>query len=214
MPDFATVVNELITAYPDALAVAVFDSNGKIAYQTSNWDVSADVDRLLQAWKSQNAQFVHLQGVKYSMLQCVNERLIATNFGKQGHLVGASTPDLSFRIIAYISPEAQGWNQAAYPTVARAAAMLSGGSSISEAAHIDAKPSGNVAGPERTQSAPAPAAPSIDPGLKAEIDGFLQWIKDPQGLSGYIEYYLNANDMNVIPKLATVYNEFRKIFNF
>jgi hypothetical protein len=214
MPDFATVVNELITAYPDALAVAVLDLNGKIVYQTSNWDVSADVERLMQAWRSTSAQFVHVQGVKYSILQCVTERLIATNFGKQGHLVGASTPDQSFRIIAYISPEAQGWNQAAYPTIARAAAMLAGGSSISEAARIEAKSSGNTGGVQGAKGAPAPVAPSIDPALKTEIDGFLQWIKDPQGLSGYIEYYLNANDMNVIPKLAAVYNEFRKIFNF
>lgn len=212
MPDFQTIVNELIAAYPDALAVAILDSNGKIVYQTSNWDISSDVDRLMQAWRSGNAQFVHLQGVKYSMLQCVAERLIATNFGKQGHLVGASTPDQSYRVVAYISPEAQGWNQMAYPTVARAAAMLSGASSISEASHIDAHGTGGA--PTGGYSTATPAASNVNPQLKAEIEGFLQWIKDPQGLSGYIEYYLNANDMNVIPKLAAVYNEFRRIFNF
>jgi hypothetical protein len=161
MPDFQMIVNELIAAYPDALAVAVLDSNGKLVFQTSNWDISADVDRLMQAWRSGNAQFVHVQGVKYSMLQCVAERLVATNFGKQGHLVGASTPDQSYRVVAYISPEAQGWNQLAYPTVARAAAMLSGASSISEAAHIDAHGTGGASVVSSTSA--TPIASSVNP---------------------------------------------------
>ena len=63
-------------------------------------------------------------------------------------------------------------------------------------------------------AAPAPAAARVDPSLKQEIDGFLQWIKDPNGLSGYISYYLQQNDPNVIAKLAKAYNDFRQVFGF
>jgi hypothetical protein len=59
-----------------------------------------------------------------------------------------------------------------------------------------------------------PAQSSVDPALKAEIDAFLSWIKDPNGLAGYIAYYLQNNDTYTISRLAEIYNEFRRIFNF
>lgn len=216
MVDYETVVNELINNYPDALAVAVIDESGNIAYQTDNWDISEDLSRLLSSWRGGSAQFVKVQGVKYSILQCVQERLVATNFGKQGHLVGAATSDGSYRIVAYISPDAQGWHHMAYPSIARAVDMFVGGSSISQASTIVPQPGtgagGEVGGGAAQQGGTAGA--SVDPALKEEIEGFLQWIKDPDGLAGYISYYLNNNDTDIISKLANVYNEFRRIFNF
>lgn len=220
MADYEAVVNELISAYPDALAVTVIDETGSIAYQTDNWDISDDLGRLVSSWRSGSSQFVKVQGVKYSILQCVPERLVATNFGKQGHLVGAATPDGSYKMVAYISPDAEGWNHAAYPSIARAVSMLVGGSSISQASKIEPQPGtgpgGGVSGGGGQAAGGQAAAPAagVDPALKQEIDGFLQWIKDPEGLSGYISYYLNNNDAAVISKLAAVYNEFRRIFNF
>jgi len=214
MVDPSAVIQSLIEFYPDCLAAAIFNASGQIEFQTSNWDISADVQRLLQSWKSGSAQFVNVQGIKYSMLQCTPERLIATNFGKQGHLVGATTPDISHYVVGYINPNAEAWNHAAYPAVARAAAMLAGGSAISQAGSFEGGGGGGGGAAMSQGGAPAPQKAAIDPALKAEIEGFLQWIRDPQGLQGYIAYFLQANDYNVIQKLAAVYNEFRRIFNF
>jgi len=210
MVDYETAVNNLFSNYPDAIAAAIIDGGGNIVYSTSNWDIKDDKDKLLNSWKSGNAQFVMLQGVKYSILQCVPERLIATNFSKQGHLIGASTPDQQYKMIVYISPDAQGWQHVAYPMVARAVAMLVGASSISETASINVNAKQNSYNSQIVNS----SGTNVDPVLKAEIESFLQWIRDPQGLAGYIEYYLSQNNYDIIQKLASVYNDFRRIFNF
>ena len=60
---------------------------------------------------------------------------------------------------------------------------------------------------------PAPVAgKSIDPQLKGEIQSFLEWIKDGEGLSGYINYYLQQNNAHIISELSKIYNELRQIF--
>jgi len=54
--------------------------------------------------------------------------------------------------------------------------------------------------------------PSIDPYLKAEVEGFLEWIKNPQGLTSYLLSSLQENDPYKISKLAEIYNELYRIF--
>ena len=58
----------------------------------------------------------------------------------------------------------------------------------------------------------APSQPTVDPYLKAEIEAFLQWINNPQGLAGYISYVLQQNDQVRISKLAELYNELYHLF--
>ncbi len=57
-----------------------------------------------------------------------------------------------------------------------------------------------------------PTYPSIDPNLRVEIESFLQWIRDPNGLSSYISFYLSQNDFEMISKLAEIYGELYRIF--
>ena len=85
--------------------------------------------------------------------------------------------------------------------------MLSGGSHSSGV---------SVAGVSQSASlgAAQPGQSSVDPALKTEIEAFLSWIKDPQGLPGYVSYYLQNNETYTISQLAQIYNEFRRIFNF
>jgi hypothetical protein len=207
MVDYASVIRTLVQDYPDALAVVIVDSSGHVKGSTDNWDVSRDIPRVLSSWRMGNAQFVMLQDVKYSIIQMEPERLIATNFKRQGHLVGASSPSSNEFIIAYISPDAEAWNHTAYPSVARAAAMLSGASHTTGV---------TVSGVTQSASlgAAQPGGTSLDPALIAEIDAFLSWIRDPQGLPGYVSYYLQGNETYTISRLAEIYNDFRRIFNF
>lgn len=207
MVDYASVVNTLIQDYPDAVAVVVVDSSSNILYCTDNWDVRKDISRVMSSWRMGNAQFIMMQDVKYSVIQMKPERLIATNFKRQGHLVGACAPGGENFIIAYISPDADSWNHTAYPSIVRAAAMLSGASHSSR---------GSVASVSQSASlgAAQPGQSSVDPALKVEIEAFLSWIKDPQGLPGYVSYYLQNNETYTISQLAQIYNDFRRIFNF
>jgi hypothetical protein len=148
--------------------------------------------------------------MKFSILQTDPVRFISTNFGKKGHLIGATTPDQSYYMVVFIGPEAEDWSQVAFPNIARAVAMLVGASSISETSTFEVGPKNE----DGRSIAGETGGSSIDPQLKQNIEGFLQWIKDPQGLSGYISYYIEQNDTTILPKLAAIYNEFRRIFNF
>jgi hypothetical protein len=56
------------------------------------------------------------------------------------------------------------------------------------------------------------AASSVDPQLKGEIQSFLDWIKDSEGLAGYINYYLQQNNAQIISELSKIYTELRQIF--
>ena len=207
MVDYAGIINTLIQDYPDAVAVAVTDDSSNLLYQTDNWDVKRDIGRVMSSWRMGNAQFIMLQDVKYSIIQMAPERLIATNFKRQGHLVGACSPGGEAYIVAYISPDAESWNHTAYPSIARAAAMISGASHSTGVTVTGVTQSASLEAAQAGQS-------SVDPALKAEIEAFLSWIKDPQGLPGYISYYLQNNDTHTISQLAQIYNEFRRIFNF
>ena len=128
MTNFKSIVNKLQKHYPDASDVAIVSNKGKILYSTNSWDRFKSYKWTFYSWVNGNAQFVTLDGIKYSILQMEPERFIGTNRQKKGHLIGASTPDKNNYIFAHIKPKAKGWFHMAYPAVARAAVMLKKGS--------------------------------------------------------------------------------------
>ena len=214
MVNIKSVVNKLQKHYPDAVNVAVVDRNGKILFTIGKWDIKKDIKEMLAKWASGNAQFVTLSGIRYSILQMEPERFIGTNRKKQGHLIGASTPDGKIYMLAHIRPKAKGWFHMAYPAVARAAAMLKKGSEsefIETKVKLEEEVSESVSGQAAAYQV-TPPQPTIDPYLKAEIEGFLQWITNPQGLGAYISNILQQNDQNRISKLAELYNKLYHLF--
>lgn len=207
--NFDQIMNDL---YASGLIIAglVSRKNGQVQYMSSNWSVEqTDISKCINGWSSRS-QFVMLQGVKYSMLLCQPEYFSAINYKEKSWLVGAQSPEENgdrYYVIAYAPPGADGKN--AYVEVARAAnRMKEGGSYLDPNAQLGKAVEGGAAAPA------APAGAAIDPALKQEIDGFITWLKDPNGLSGYISYYLAQNDANVIAKLAKAYNDFRQVFGF
>ncbi|MHA2366859.1 MAG: hypothetical protein ACXAC7_23105 [Candidatus Hodarchaeales archaeon] len=197
--DPATAIYNLMQSEPTIIAAVVLRGS-EIVYSTDNWDVSADMSRVVSSWASMNAQFVMISGVKYSLLQCTSERLVATSIRGEGHIVGAK--DEEHKVLAYVEPD--GPMNAAYMETARILrSMSSTGSYIDPNAQLGQK--GQTAGP-------ASATPSIDPQLKGEIQAFLDWIKDSDGLSGYINYYLQQNNAQIISSLSSIYAELRRIF--
>jgi len=218
MTSFKSVVSKLQKHYPDAQDVVIISNKGKVLYSTSKWDVKNDINGVLNSWINGNAQFVTLCGIKYSILQMEPERFIGTNRQKKGHLIGASTPDGNSYMLAHIKPKAKGWFHMAYPAVARAAAMLKKGS---ESKFIETEPevsSEKIEGVYDNSTGQtgayqvAQTQPTIDPYIKAEVEGFLQWINNPQGLAGYITNTLQQNDHNRISRLAELYNELYHLF--
>jgi hypothetical protein len=196
--DPATIVYNLLQKDPSIIAAAVVQGRDTILYSTDNWDISADVSKVISSWNSMNAQFVMISGVKYSVLQCTSERLVATSIRGEGHILGAK--DEEHKLIIYLEPD--GEPMGATMDTARALSQLS-----SKGNYMDP---GSQLG---TASSPTTAArANIDPQLKGEVQSFLEWIKDSEGLSGYINYYLQQNNTSIISELSKIYAELRQIF--
>ena len=197
--DPATVVHNLLQKDPSIIAAAVIQGRDTILHSTDNWDITSDVGKVISSWNSLNARFVMVSGVKYSVLQCTSERLVATSIRGEGHIIGSK--DEEHKILVYLEPD--GEPMGATMDTARAISELS-----SKQTYIDPNSQLGTAG---GNSQPSVAA-NIDPQLKGEVQSFLEWIKDSEGLSGYINYYLQQNNTPIISELSKIYSELRQIF--
>ncbi|MHA1785581.1 MAG: hypothetical protein ACTSX4_03695 [Candidatus Helarchaeota archaeon] len=115
MSYFEEAINKLFEVNKTITAVTVMDGSGNVLYQTSNWDITADIISTLNAWRKQEHSII-IQGIKYSILQCTKERLVATNVMGQGHIVSANAKD-QYITLAYVTPD--GGAGVAYMDVAR-----------------------------------------------------------------------------------------------
>jgi hypothetical protein len=197
--DPATVVHNLLQKDPSIIAAAVIQGRDNILHSTDNWDISSDVGKVISSWNSLNARFVMVSGVKYSVLQCTSERLVATSIRGEGHIIGSK--DEEHKILVYLEPD--GEPMGATMDTARAISELS-----SKKTFIDPNSQLGTAGGKGQPS----VAANIDPQLKGEVQSFLEWIKDSEGLSGYINYYLQQNNTPIISELSKIYSELRQIF--
>ena len=197
--DPATAVYNLLQKDPSIIAAAVVQGRDNILYSTDNWDISPDVAKVVSNWNSMNAQFIMISGVKYSILQCTAERLVATSIRGEGHILGAK--DEEHKLIVYLEPDGEPMG-AAMDTARTLAEMSSKASYIDQNAQLG----------KSTGSVTPSGAISIDPQLKGEVESFLEWIKASDGLSGYINYYLQQNNSYIISELSKIYAELREIF--
>lgn len=199
MKDPETAVYELMEKDPNIIAATVLEGKKDIIYQTDNWDLSPDLDRLISSWIGQNAAFIKVSGVKYSVLQSTDLRLAATSVKGEGSIVGAK--DDEHKIIAYVSPD--GDMRGAMMDTARALGEMSSKERYmgeDESLGDPDAPAPQQQGQSAAQSAAA-----------QEVKSFLTWIKDSEGLSGYVKYYLQQEDEHIISELAKVYNNIRNI---
>lgn len=206
--NYKSIIKHLQKHYPDASEVVVVNKNSKVLHSTSKWNISKDIKGLLNSWSSGNSQFVNMGGIRYSVLQMAPERFIATNRQKKGHLVGASIPNTDMYLIAHIRQKAKGWMHMAYPAIARAAAMMRKGSK-SHFIDTEVSPSDDY---KKVQMRREIVQTTIDPYLKAEIEGFIEWIRNPQGLASYLSQSLQQNDLYRISRLSEIYSDFYKVF--
>ncbi|MHA2290242.1 MAG: hypothetical protein ACXABG_15760 [Promethearchaeota archaeon] len=196
--DPATAIYNLMQTDPNIIAATVIKGRD-VVYSTDNWDISGDVGRFVSSWVGQNAQFVIVSGVKYSILQCEQERLVAISMKGEGSICAAK--DDEHKIICYLEPD--GDARGAIMDVQRVLGFISSKSPYME---------GNAQlGANRGTASPTGAS-NIDPQLKSEVQSFLDWIKDGEGLSGYINYYLQQNNAPIISELSKIYAELRQIF--
>ena len=182
---FGGLGNNLIENMPSIYAIAIIDKNNEIVYSTDNWDISTDIENICSSWDYKNAPFIMVSGIKYTMLECEIDSMVATSIRGQGHIVGCK--DEERRIITYIEPN--GDRKAAIVEISRILAKMSSKKAYIEELHVA-------------------------PELKREIQNFLNWLKNPYGLHSYIKYNLQKNNTRIISKLAKIYEELREIITF
>ena len=206
--DPASAVAQLMQNDPSIIAAAVIEGGSNIVYTTDNWDISGDVGRVISSWNALNAQFIMISGVKYSMLAQTPEGFTATSIRGEGHIVGAA--DDERKIIAYLEPD--GNLLGAQMDVQRAIGNMSTkGVYMNDNAALGAKSQAMGGGASGGGAVPA-AGGIVDPQLKGEIQALLDWVKDSEGLAGYIQYYLDQNNAQIIAEMAKIYAELRQIF--
>lgn len=206
--DFDGILNDLFSK-GIVIAAVVCRYNGEIVHTSSNWTVEAsDLAQAIKKWQAKS-QFLKFQDRKYALLMNTQEYFSGVNFKDKDFLLGAASLDEDDRyyVIGYAPAGVSGRN--AYVDVVRAATQMKEGSTyMNDSAKMgkyDDTPAAGDAGA---------AAGGIDNSLKQEIDGFISWIRDSNGLTGYIQYYLDQNDPVVLTKIAKAYNDFRRIFGF
>ena len=204
--DFEGIITELFNK-GIVIAAVVARKNGEIVYISSNWSVEPnDISQCIKKWLA-HSQFVKFQDIKYALLMNTEEYFSGVNFKERSFLLGAASLDENDRyyVLGYAPPGVDG--KSAYVDVVRAAnQMKEGGTYLDAGAQLGKYEDAEVAG--------ASAAGGGDSAVKQEVEGFLSWIKDPNGLSGYIQYYLDQNDPTVLAKLGKAYNDFRQVFGF
>ena len=202
-----TAVYNLMQRDPSIIAAAVIDPMNNIVYSTDNWDISPDIGRVMSGWNSLNAQFIMISGVKYSMLAQTPEGFTATSIRGEGHIVGAK--DTERRIIAYLEPDGNllGAQMDVQRTIGD---MSTKGTYLDESAQLGQK--AQQLGGAASKGGADASGVSLNPQLKGEIQAFLDWIKDSEGLAGYIKYYIDQNNTPIISALAQIYSELRQIF--
>ena len=210
--DPASAIAQLMQNDPCIIAAAVIEGSSDIVYTTDNWDISGDVKRVVSSWSTMTAQFIMISGVKYSMLAQTQEGFTATSIRGEGHIVGAK--DDTRKIIAYLEPD--GNLLGAQMDVQRAIGNMGDKGGYMDAnADLGNKAQAMGGAASAGASGATPAAGgggSVDPQLKGEIQALLDWIKDSEGLAGYIQYYLDQNNNQIISEMAKIYAELRQIF--
>ena len=206
--DPETAVYNLMQNDPHIIAATVLKGK-EILFSTDNWDISADIDRVVSSWVGQNAQFIIVSGVKYSVLQCEAERLVAMSYKGEGSIVAAK--DDEHKLIAYMDPD--GYALGAAMDVQRALGSMSSKTPyLADKAQLGQKTAQLSEVSTTAGISSVGASPNIDPQLRGEIKSFLDWINDSEGLAGYINYYLQQNNSQIISELSRIYNELRQIF--
>ncbi|MHA1266192.1 MAG: hypothetical protein ACTSRS_13245 [Candidatus Helarchaeota archaeon] len=103
MQNIESILSSLWQANQYISAITILhNSNNSILYQTSNWDITPDLNSIWSTWNGQGPA-VEIQGIRYTTLQCTPERLVCSNLKGQGHIIAVNTGKIS--AIAYVLPD-------------------------------------------------------------------------------------------------------------
>ncbi len=111
--EIETIIDELLNTEQNIFGVAIINKSGSIITQTTNWDISSDLDKVNELLKAKfelgqrGIPNISLQGIKYMIVENTEERKIGTNITGKGHIIIAPIPiGGTGALICYINPQA------------------------------------------------------------------------------------------------------------
>jgi len=105
MTDYDKIVNSLMNADSKISSVAIIEGEDIIAYTTENWDISNNLNEIINLWQELKEERITISGVEYIILQITPERFVATNLNKKGSIIGIK--DEERKIFCRIKPDGQ-----------------------------------------------------------------------------------------------------------
>ena len=99
--DYETLVYKLIQDLSSIYSVVIVEGENDIVYSTDNWDISADITNICSSWNSMKAPFIMVFGVKFTMIECEIDSMVATSLLGKGHIVGVK--DEERKIITFVA---------------------------------------------------------------------------------------------------------------
>ena len=214
--DFDAIMNDLF-ASGSVTAGLVAKRSGQILYISSDWAVDEkDLKNCIDNWQYR-AKFVKLQGVKYSILLSQPEYFTAINPAEKSWLVGACSPEESGEryFVLGFAPAGTDDGKNAYVDVGRAAnRMKASGSYKATDESLGKYSAADIATGKPWYDTFDDDRPR-DPALRQEINAFLEWVQDANGLDAWIAHYLDINDpdWSIVARLAKTFKEIQQEFD-
>ncbi|NVM54115.1 MAG: hypothetical protein HWN66_10480 [Candidatus Helarchaeota archaeon] len=91
--------SELKSRFDEITDLAFLGYNGEVYFQTSTWDMTSDIFKLIQDWKAE-APAVWINKLKYATIKVTDEILVATNVQGKGHLLCTPLDEKLFMIFS------------------------------------------------------------------------------------------------------------------
>jgi len=111
--EIESIIDELLNEEQNIFGVAIISRNGALVTQTSNWDLTTDLN-LINELLNQKLELgekgisgLTVQGIKYMIVENTEERKIGTNITGKGHIIICPVPiGGTGALICYINPQA------------------------------------------------------------------------------------------------------------
>lgn len=112
MSEIEVIIDELLNEEQNIFGVAIISKDGTLVTQTSNWDLTNDLDLIneLLSTKLELGQKgmtnITIQAIKYMIVENTEERKIGTNITGKGHIIICPIPiGGTGALICYINPK-------------------------------------------------------------------------------------------------------------
>ncbi|UCD01037.1 MAG: hypothetical protein JSV23_09150 [Promethearchaeota archaeon] len=110
--EIESIIDDLLNEEQNIFGVAIISKDGNLLTQTENWNLTNDLD-LINELLNQKLELgekgissITIQGIKYMIVENIEERKIGTNIMHKGHIIICPVPiGGTGALVCYINPQ-------------------------------------------------------------------------------------------------------------